>query len=264
MAASAGNYANSMQGPIAGSAAGGGINSPYDNPVNPQAYANQAQPFNMNTAAAQGVQGALAGAAQGMGFNSARQGAGYMNPYMRNVAGNLTGEAFRNYEQLNNALGAQASKAGAFGGSRHGVAQAQLGQGVMRDLNSQIGNLAYQGYSDALSNARQDQAMRLGAASQLGNTANLGFQMGRQVNQDMLMQGAMQQALQQMAMDKASGQYQGFQQSPYTALNQYASILGQVPYSTTQSSTTTGGGQNYGLFDYMGMGLYGADKLGWI
>jgi len=103
----------------------------------------------------------------------------------------------------------------------------------------------------------QGAQQRLSAASQLGNLSNLGFGMGQQITQNQLQQGAMQQALQQMLMDRASAQYAGYTQSPYTALNAYTQALGASP---SAGGTTTQSKSN-GLMDYLGMGFYGAGAL---
>jgi hypothetical protein len=216
--------------------------------------------FNVNTAASQGLQSAMNTTQAGQGFNSAARAGQYMNPYQQNVVGGLQRNAMTNYQNMANQLGTEATRAGAFGGSRHGVAQGVMAQGVQSDLNNQIGNLMYQGYNNALGQAGSDQQMRMTAANQMGNLSNLGFGMGQTINQNLAQQGAMQQALQQMAMDKASQQYQGYTQSPYTALSAYTQALGQTPKVTT--STTTGTQPSRGLFDYMGVGLYGAGQLG--
>ena len=107
----------------------------------------------------------------------------------------------------------------------------------------------YSGYNNALSQASADQAARMAASSQLANQANLGFGMGQTLNQNLAQQGALQQALQQMVMDKASQQYAGYQQSPYTALSAATSALGATPYGQTQTTS-----QQRGLFDYLGLG----------
>lgn len=213
---------------------------------------------NVNTLAAQGLQGAGATTAAGMGFNSANAAGAYANPFQQNVIQGLQKDAMTNYQTGVNQLGTEATRAGAFGGSRHGVAQGVLAANTANALNNQIGNLRYQGYNDAMNQATSDQQMRMQAASQLGNLSNLGFGMGQTINNNLAQQGAMQQALQQMAMDKASGQYQGYQQSPYTALSAYTQALGSTPYPQTTTSTTN---QNRGLFDYLGMGLYGYGML---
>jgi hypothetical protein len=215
--------------------------------------------FNVNTAASQGLQSAMNTTQAGQGFNSAARAGQYMNPYQQNVIGGLQQAAGQNYQMMNNALGAEASRAGAFGGSRHGVAQGQMAADVQRDLNQQIGNLQYQGYNNALNQAGADQQMRMAASDQLANQANLGFGMGQDINKTQMIQGAMQQALQQLALDKASQQYQGFTQSPYTALTSLTAALGGTPMgkTTTTSGTTSGtaSGGNYkpSLFDYMSL-----------
>ena len=220
---------------------------------------------NVNTLAAAGLQGAGATTAAGMGFNSANAANAYANPFQQNVIQGLQKDALTNYQQGVNQLGAEATRAGAFGGSRHGVAQGVMAANTQNALNNQIGQLRYSGYNDAMSRAAADQQMRMSAANQLGNLSNLGFGMGQTINNSMIQQGAMQQALQQMAMDKAAGQYAGYQQSPYTALTALTSALGGTPYGGTTTTNTTGTAPKQGnsLFDYMGLGLYGSGQLGY-
>jgi len=203
------------------------------------------QPYNVNTAAAQGVQ-------QAQNFYSPAMTPAYMNPYEESVVGGLRNKAMENYQNQANQLGYEATRAGAFGGSRHGVAQGAMAAGVQNDLNNQIGNLRYQGYNNALNQASADQQMRL-------NASNLGFGMGQTLNNNLMVQGAMQQALQQMAMDRGSAQYANYQESPYKSLAAYTAAVGGTPYpqSTTNTQNTS-----RGLFDYLGMGLYGAGALG--
>lgn len=268
----------------------------------------------------------------------------YANPFEQQVIGGLQNDAFNQYQRMNNQLGAEATAAGAFGGSRHGIAQGTMATGVQDALNKQIAGLRLGGYQNAQQMAMGDIAnrmaasqanqaalnqagqfgasaynqmalanqgalnqagqfgasaanqaalqnqqaanqagqfgasnlmqaqlanqgaglnasqQRLAAAGQLGNLSNLGFGMGSQIQNQMMQQGALQQAMQQMLMDKASGQYAGYQASPYTALQAMTSAVGASPSPTT---TTTTGNQSRGLFDYLGMGLYGAGALGW-
>lgn len=215
----------------------------------------------------------------------------YANPFEQSVIGGLQNDAFSQYQRMNNQLGAEATAAGAFGGSRHGVAQGTMATGVQDALNKQVAGLRMGGFQNAQQMALQDinarnqanqfgasnmmqaqlanqgaglnaSQQRLAASGQLGNLSNLGFGMGTQMNQQMMQQGALQQALQQMVMDRASGQYAGYQNSPYQALQAMTSAVGASPAPTT--TTATGNtGQNRGLFDYLGMGLYGAGALGY-
>ncbi len=75
---------------------------------------------------------------------------GFMNPYTSSVVNATTAENNQNQQMALNQLGDQAQKAGAFGGSRQGVAEAlTLGQ---YDLNNQQTTAALnsQNYSQAL------------------------------------------------------------------------------------------------------------------
>jgi len=263
------------------------------------------QPFNVNTAASQGLQASMAGTAAGMNYQPQQVKAvgyqpstlagtslnPYSNPFEQNVIQGLQGDAAKGMQMGSNQLGAQATAAKAFGGSRHGIAEGQMMSDIQSNLNNQIGQLRMGGFQNAQNMALQDvnarnqaqQMMaqnmmnaqtlnqgaglsgaqqRLGAANQMGNLANLGFGMGQQINQQQMQQGAMQQALQQMLMDRASAQYAGYQQSPYTSLNAYTQALGAAPQGGG-TTTSTAQQPSRGLMDYLGMGLYGAGALGY-
>lgn len=302
-----------------------------------------------STVGSTGYNPAMTGAT---GYNAAQMQAGqlantslqpYANPFENQVIGGLQQDAFNQYQKMNNQLGAEATAAGAFGGSRHGLAQGTMATGVQSDLNKQIANLRLGGFQNAqqmaladianamgasqanmnalnqarafgasaanqaalsnqaaanqagqfgasaanqaaLSNqAAYNQAgqynagnimeaqlanqqaglsgsqQRLSAANQLGNLSNLGFGMGMETQRSMMDAGAMQQALQQMYMDKVAGQYAGYQQSPYQSLSAYTTALGGTPYPSTQTSTSQSNNQR-GLFDYLMLGasIYGA------
>ena len=218
--------------------------------------------FNVNTAAAeglqkgmQGVQAGMAGTAQGMNYYSPMYAGAYMNPYEKNVIGGLQQDARTNYEMGANRIGQEATAAGAFGGSRHGVAQGTMAADVQNQLNRQIGDLRYQGYNQAQSQALADQQMRLGASSQMGNLgAALGgmgqqaFNMGQQATANLQNVGTNQQAIQQALIDAAKGQYGGYTSAPATALGYLAQALGASP--TPQTTTNT---KQPGLFDYLTM-----------
>lgn len=273
----------------------GGISQPAVMSTTQPAQAYQAtQQPNVFNQASQGLSASMMGTAAGMGYQPQQVGAvtyspaqlqnqslqPYANPFEQQVIGGLQNDAFSQYQKMNNQLGAEATAAGAFGGSRHGVAQGAMATGVQSDLNKQIAGLRMGGFQNAQQMALQDiaarnQAMqyggsnmmqaqlanqsaglsgaqqRLGAANQLGNLANLGFGMGMQTQESMAQQGALQQAMQQMLMDKAAQQWTGYQNSPYQALNAMTTALGAMP---NQSTTTQTGNQKRSLFDYLAMG----------
>ena len=95
----------------------------------------------------------------------------------------------------------------------------------------------------------QGNAQRMGAANQMGSLANLGFNMGQTVNNNMAQQGAMQQALQQLILDNARNKFAGYTGQPAAGIGYLGNALGQTPTTNTQTTTKTPG-----LFDYLTLG----------
>lgn len=91
-----------------------------------------------------------------------------MNPYQSTVLGGLNDQygVIRNATQQQ--LADQATRAGAFGGSRYGVALGQALGDVGRAQGQQAGQLLYQGYGDIMNRAGANLGMGIGAAGQLG------------------------------------------------------------------------------------------------
>ena len=77
--------------------------------------------FNVNQASAGALQGALGGTQAAM--TGPLQVGAYMNPYTQNVIDRTQQDIARQQEMAMNQLGAQATRARAFGGSRQGVAE---------------------------------------------------------------------------------------------------------------------------------------------
>jgi hypothetical protein len=78
------------------------------------------------------------------------QAAPFMNPYQQQVIDATRGEFDHMRGQALQGANAQATQAGAFGGSRHGVmAGARLGE-IDRAQGSQIGGMLHQGWNNAV------------------------------------------------------------------------------------------------------------------
>jgi len=111
---------------------------------------------------------ALAGQA---GFDPATDVSKYYNPYEQEVVG-----AAGNYfdEQLQGAISnnqARATQARAYGGSRHGVADAELIRTSGMDKANMMAGLRYQGFNDARDTgfrADENRRMNVGMLEQLG------------------------------------------------------------------------------------------------
>ena len=94
----------------------------------------------------------------------------------------------------------------------------------------------------------QGNQLRLGAANQLGQTANLGFNMGQTVNNNLAMQGAQQQAMQQALMQAAEAQFRGYTGQGANTLGYVNQALGQTPNVGTVSTQER---KQNGIFDYL-------------
>lgn len=247
----------------------GGQTRAQDTTANPQSA-------NMNQLAAQAVQGGMAGTVAAGGYQPMNVQAGavgdtdlssYQNPYTQQVVDANAADIMRSAQMGLNTLGAQAQSAGAFGGSRHGVAMGELGRGALSNIGQQSAALRQAGFQQAQQAAtgdinRQMQAdlanqqmglqganLQMQGAQQLANLGNLGFGMGRQVQSDLMNQGNIQQLMQQQLIDAARQQFAGYTGAPASTIGYVSQALGASPIP--QSQTTQ---NNPGLFDYLTMG----------
>lgn len=142
----------------------------------------------------------------------------YMNPYNNLVLGQQLQEMNRQAQIQQQGLNAQAVHAGAFGGSRQGIAQQELNRNLTNAQNQAIAQSLQGGYGQALSTAQQQQAAGLGAYGQLGQLGQgIGSLAGQQfgIGSQMASQlGALGGQMGQMGMQQA-------------ALGQAAQQLGQ-------------------------------------
>lgn len=223
--------------------------------------------------------------------NQAAGGIGtYMNPYTQQVIDTSMADLERQRQMQQNQLGAQATAANAFGGSRQGIAEAATNEAFARQGGQLAAGLRQQGYQTALGAAQQDVAnqlqaalsnqaawnaaqqfgqnlglqsqtanqqaglsganLRLGAAGRLGDLSQTGFQQGMDIQQQQMQQGLMQQAMNQKLIDAAKSQYAGFTGAPQQSLGLPLQALGSAPIPKTTTDT-----QKPGLFDYLSLGL---------
>jgi len=118
------------------------------------------QPVSQAQTAAQGMQGLFAPSDL----------SAYTNPFQQAVIDETMAELNRQGEIQQNQLGANAVNAGAFGGSRFGVQEAELGRNLQDARARALAQLNQQNYAQALQSAQQAfeaQQTRTGQASQL-------------------------------------------------------------------------------------------------
>lgn len=224
------------------------------------------QSSNAYTQALQGT--AAAGAYQPQNVQAGTAAGGintYMNPYTQQVIDTSMADLERQRQMQQNQLGAQASSAGAFGGSRQGIAEAETNRAFAQQGGQLAAQLRQQGFNTALGASQQDvanqmqaalanqgagfQAANLGlnAASQLGNLSQQGFNMGQTIGNQQWQQGQAQQGINQQLINDIRNQYSGFTGSPAAGLGIYQGGLGAANMGQ-QTQTTS---ENKGIFDYI-------------
>lgn len=239
---------------------------------------------NINQMAMQGIQGGMAGTAEAGMYQPMQVQAGqlantdlsaYTNPYESQVVGQTISDMDRARQQQQMISGAQMGQAGAFGGSRHGIAEAETNRNFYDRLGSTVGGLRQAGFQNAQQMAQQDiantmradlanqgagqqqAAMGLQAASQLANIGNLGFGMGQTVQQNLQNQGNVQQLMQQQLIDAAKQQFAGYTGAPASTIGYVSNALGSSPIPQSQTTTS-----QPGLFDYLSLGASAAGAMG--
>ena len=216
-----------------------------------------------------------------------RQAAQYMNPYLEQALAPQIAEAQRQAGIAATQQAGQAVGAGAFGGSRYGLQQAEL----QRNLGQNISNIVGQGYNQAFQQAQaqfnQDMARRL-QAQQLGEQsrqfgAGLGLQgmqtglqgagqlanIGAQqlgAQQGILglqtQTGAQQQQQQQNVLNQMIQNYATAQQYPQQQLAFMNSMLRGLPLQTTTTQQYQAPPSPISQLAGLGMSAYGLSQLG--
>lgn len=214
---------------------------------------------NMFKMSANNMRNAIRGARQGMNYipgqiaNTNMQP--YMNKYDNQVVNRFQGDLARQNRMAVNDMDAAATRASAFGGSRHGVAQALTNQEFAKTGADMAANLRQQGYNNAQNMAQFDintgmQAAqnRMQGAQNLAGIANTAFNQANTVQNNLQRTGDAQQQVEQAVIDAGKQQFDNWNQHPQNTLQYLISALSgtKVP----QSTTTT---KNPGLFDYLTM-----------
>ena len=269
--------ANQQQVQPASGGKGGGVAQPSSgfNVNQAAAGGGVAQPsggFNVNQAAAGGLEQAMQGTMAGMQYQPMQVGAAayapaqiagaspirvqnvqagqiagtnlgaYTNPYESQVVGQALGDIERSRQMQQNQLGAQASAARAFGGSRQGIAEAETNRAFADQAAQTAAGLRQAGYQQAQALAGQDIASRMQAA--LANQgANLQAQ-SQTAGNVLAMQQANQGARNQAGQFGASAQNQAMIQNQQAGLQaaqqrlaaaQQLGGLGQQAFNTGQA-----------------------------
>jgi len=167
----------------------------------------------------------------------------YFNPYQSYVTDEINRQAQMGQQQLS----ADAVQAGAFGGGRQGVAQAELEN---RRL-SQIGQAQAAGFSQALTGFQRQQQMGLQGAQMYGQLGQAQAGMGQQaqvMNQadisSVLQAGGIQRQLGQQALEAQRMSTLQRQYEPYQRLEFMKGLMTNLPTGQSAVTATTAPGTN--------------------
>jgi hypothetical protein len=218
-----------------------------------------------------GLSAAYAATDRGAGaFPGADIGA-YMSPYQQNVIDIAKREAVRQDDMARQGRDASAVGRGAFGGSRHGLVEAE----ARRNLGQNLSDIQMTGqqaaYNSALNQFNADQSRALAAGQQYGNLAGASQSLGLRDAAALETIGATQQGQEQRNLDTAYGDFLEQRGYPGQQLNFLSSILrGTNPqglYPTTQTTQLPNpsiAGQVGGL-GTAALGVYGLGRgFGWF
>lgn len=166
----------------------------------------------------------------------------YMSPFMQNVVDWQKTQAINDYGRQLPGMQANATRAGAFGGSRQAIVESE----AQRNLQNQLAGIQATGTQQAFDQANKnlqfgsqlgiqglDLAGRMGGQfGQLGQTA-FGQQAGAAQAQQQA--GAIQQAQEQQKMDTNYEEFMRQQFYPQSQLQFYSSLLRGVPVAPQQT-----------------------------
>jgi len=159
----------------------------------------------------------------------------YMNPYLQAALEPQYAAAQRQADIAQQALQSQYAKAGAYGGSRQGVAEAELQRGLL----DRLAGITGQGYSQAYDKAadlfgrEQDYGLRALAAQQTG--------------------GAQQRAIEQQGVQADIGQFREERDYPYKQVQYMQSLLQGLPIEAVSREYVEPDSLSKFL-DYLGLG----------
>lgn len=182
----------------------------------------------------------------------------YQNPFTQQVTNRAIADVGRTTAMQQEANKAAAARAGAFGGSRQGLVEAETNAASQRAIGDLSANLGMQGFNTAAQLAQGDIANRftgasgmLSGAGTLQNLGTGGFNMANTLQQQQAAQGLLQQQMQQQLLSDAMGQFYGFANSPLNYVNMMGQSLSGSPLANNQTRTSQ---YRPGVLDFLSLG----------
>jgi hypothetical protein len=258
---------------MAGLAGLGAMNTSYTyNPLNPQSFIG-------------GTQGSY-DQATGKYTQGTGPASQYMSPYMGEVVTRQQQDAQRQADIAAQSQGAQAARAGAFGGSGDYLMRSQAAGNLARQKGDIAATGLQNAYQQGMGQFNQEQGQKLAAgqlnaqqgqfgaglglqglqaglqsAQTLGTLGNMQYQQNMGINALQNQYGLQQQAQMQKDIDTKYGDFTAAQNYPYKQLGFMSDIVRGVPLTQTGSSVYTTPPSTAQNIASLGLGAAGVSKL---
>ena len=154
----------------------------------------------------------------------------YMNPYLETALQPQYAQAQKDYQKAQRDLQSRYSRAGAYGGSRQGVAEGELMGGALQNLSEITGRGYEQAYTNALDQFTKDREYGLGALK------------------DMADMGKEERLIEQQGIGADIAQFEAEKNDPFKKVQYMQSLLQGLPISTQDYEYT----EPSGLSNFMG------------
>ena len=192
----------------------------------------------------------------------------YMSPYMQNVVDVQKQQAMRDATIARQQQQAQAVNAGAFGGGRQGIMNAQANAELQRNLQGIQATGLQNAYQLGQQQYNQEQAQRFQGLQQAnaaaGTLGNLGQEQYNQSTGIVGLQGQLGQLEQQRAQQNLDTKYQDFlnyQNYPYKQMGFMSDIIRGAPLTTSAQSIYQAPPTATQSLMSLGLGAYGLNSL---
>tara|TARA_R100001230_G_C5681757_1_gene188983 strand:- start:594 stop:1574 length:981 start_codon:yes stop_codon:yes gene_type:complete len=205
-----------------------------------------ASPMAQSAAArAQGLGTGIMGLMQGQQPNTIQQ---YMNPYLETALAPQYAQAQKDFQKAQRDLQGRYAQAGAYGGSRQGVAEGELMSGVLQNLSAITGRGYEQAYDKAVDQFTKDRDYGLGALRDIADM------------------GAEERQIRQQGNIADIAQFEAERDDPFKKLQYQQSLLQGLPISTQAYNYTepsglqtaaSGAGSVLDLMDRLGFDFGG-------
>lgn len=164
----------------------------------------------------------------------------YMNPYLQSVLDPQLAEQRRQSEIQRNLDQSRLTQAGAFGGSRQAILDAERERNLATLQNTTVGQGYATAYDKALAQFNADLARKASTASALGTLGGQEQQAGLANLAAQQQAGATQRDIEQAGLTADYGQYLREFQYPQEQLSKFGEALKAMPAYTTYASNIYG------------------------